>query len=141
MIIKYIVPFLAFVGLVLAGIFVIPKWMAANSPTVVSSSNIKDVQSKLSQQLSRIVQDIGTIQDVERARKAKVRVDEVRNILRAMKFGDVDRDSVVEMADALESVLAPVNNYQCHVEGVTDVLSPPLQELHAQVERLRAGAD
>ena len=140
-IIKYIVPFLAFVGLVLAGIYLVPKWMAANSPTVVSSSNIKDVESKLVGQLSRIVQEIGTIQDVERARKAKVRVDEVSKILRAMEFDGVDKESVIEMADALDSTLAPVKNYQCHVEGVTEVLTDPLNELRAQVAELRTSVD
>lgn len=137
-IIKYVVPFLALVGLVLSGIFLIPQWMAANSPTVVTESNVGDIEDKLTEQFSRLVQEIVAIQDVERAKKAKVRVDEAKNIVYAMKFDGVSESSLAEMADALETTLTPVENYQCHVEGVTEVLSEPLRELRDEVARLRS---
>lgn len=135
--IKYVVPFLAFVSLVLAGIFLIPKWMAANSPMVVSSANVGDVKDKLTKQLAGVVQEIVTIQDVERANKAKVRVNELRNILQTMKFDGVSKGALADLADALEATLAPVKDYECHVEGVTEVLAQPLEELGDEVARLR----
>lgn len=138
---KFVIPLLLLVALILAGVFVLPSLMGGGAgSTVVNASNIEDMEEDVVSRLNELAESIKGIKDTEEAEKVKTQIDALKDYIGGMKFRGVSAEDMQGIKGRMDmrALKVPLDEHAYKVDGVRDILDASVKALALKIEEVRA---
>ena len=143
---KMLLPLLLLAALIIAGIYLLPQLMSGGDtdkkviePVKITSKNMEEYQTKISERLAGLATSVGEIKDVAGAEKFAPELKGATDFLSGFDFSAVSGDGMEGLKKSLNvSKLRTALNKSYETEGVGDkirgILAPLFQKLKVVID-------
>ena len=133
---KFVIPLLLLVGLIIAGIFVVPRLMGGGGETtVINSANVDEMEKDVRKRLEDLCKEVEGIKSSDDAETVKGSIDEFKKYVGGLKFQGVTAEQMQGVKGQLDMRLMKValEEHAYKTDGVKDVLDTSVKALSSAI--------
>ena len=136
---KMLIPFILIIGLILAGIFILPQIMGGGllgGGTEVTSENLEEITDGFQTKMDGVAKAIDEITDIESAKIAGPKLTEFSSHLSGLNFSGITPEQMQPLKSKLQIPMTMNEGLKkaYGIEGVKDYLKPIFDKLMAAID-------